>query len=121
MGHGKQVLDDLRAPTRSLRHTIPDQWGAFATMHRATFAEGALPLVTKELLAVALGVAQQCDGCIASHTRAAVLAGATREQFAEMLSVALFMMGGPGSIYGPKAWEMYEEFAAPREGQPAGG
>lgn len=115
MGYGRDILDPLHAPTRSLRREIPDQWGAFAQLHRATFTDGALPTVTKELIAVAIGVAQQCDGCIASHVRAAAAAGATREQFAEALSVSLFMMGGPGSIYAPRAWEAYEEFAASDE------
>lgn len=115
MGYGKDVLEPLRPPTRELRRMIPEQWGAFAQMHKATFTDGALPAKIKELLAVAIAVGQQCDGCIASHARAAVREGATREEFAEMLSVALFMMGGPGSIYTPRAWEAFAEALEERE------
>jgi hypothetical protein len=34
---------------------------------------------------------------------------------AEALGVAVMMMGGPGTIYGPRAWQAYQEF---REHQP---
>jgi AhpD family alkylhydroperoxidase len=111
MGYATDVLEPLKAPTRDLRRAIPDQWGAFAASHRATFTDGALTTATKELLAVVIAVAQQCDGCIAAHARAAAMAGATPEQVAEALSVALFMMGGPGSIYAPRAWAAFSEFA----------
>lgn len=111
MGWAGETLDPLRAPTRSLRMEVPEQWGAFAQTHRATFTDGELSLVVKELMAVAIAVAQQCDGCIAAHIRAAVAAGATRAQVAEALTVALFMAGGPGSIYAPRAWAAYEEYA----------
>jgi AhpD family alkylhydroperoxidase len=116
MGYATDVLDPLKAPTRDLRRAIPDQWGAFAASHRATFTDGALDTVTKELIAVAIAVAQHCDGCIAAHARAAAAAGASPEQVAEMLSVALFMMGGPGSIYAPRAWAAYQEFVTAPEG-----
>lgn len=115
MGYGKEILDPLHGPTRALRRASAGPWAAFAQLHREAFVDGSLPEVTKELIAVAISVAQQCDGCIASHTRSAVAAGATREQFAEMLSVVLFMMGGPGSIYAPRAFEAYEEFAGAAE------
>ncbi|HSK26967.1 MAG TPA: carboxymuconolactone decarboxylase family protein [Jiangellales bacterium] len=111
MGWASETLDPLRSPTRSLRQEVPDQWAAFAQTHRATFSDGALSVATKELMAVAIAVAQQCDGCIAAHVRAAVTAGATREEVAEALTVALFMTGGPGSIYAPRAWAAYEEYA----------
>jgi AhpD family alkylhydroperoxidase len=120
MGWASETLDPLRAPTRSLRREIPDQWGAFAQTHRATFTTGDLPLVVKELMAVVIAVAQQCDGCIAAHMRAAVAAGATRGQVAEALTVALFMTGGPGSIYAPRAWAAYEE-CAPAEAEASTG
>jgi AhpD family alkylhydroperoxidase len=76
-------------------------------------AEGALPTATKEMMALAIAVVKHCDGCIAYHARAAAKAGATREQVAEALGVALLMDGGTASVYGPRAWEAFEEFAGP--------
>jgi len=75
-------------------------------------ADGALPKRVKELVALAIAVAKRCDGCIAYHAKGAAAAGATREEGAEVLGVALLMDGGTASVYGPRALAAYDEFAA---------
>ena len=40
----------------------------------------------------------------------AVRHGATEQEFAEALGVAIQMNGGPGTVYAPKAWAAYQEF-----------
>jgi alkylhydroperoxidase/carboxymuconolactone decarboxylase family protein YurZ len=55
-------------------------------------------------------VVKRCDGCIAYHARAAAHRGATSEEVAEALGVALLMDGGTASVYGPRAWEAFHEF-----------
>jgi AhpD family alkylhydroperoxidase len=119
MGHYTDVARDLREPTVALRKAIPDTWGAFGELHRHAVAEGALPTHVKELMALAIAVVKQCDGCIAYHARAAAKAGATTEQVAEALGVALLMDGGTASVYGPRAWDAFREFAFPDEDPPA--
>ena len=64
----------------------------------------------KELIATAIAITEECDGCIASHARGAARKGATDAEFAEMVGVASLMQGGPGTIYGPRAWEAFQEF-----------
>jgi len=105
------VIDDLREPTRSLRRAEPDAWAGFAQLHDAAVAEGVLPSRIKELMALAIAVVKQCDGCIAYHAKAAARAGASTEEVAEALSVALLMDGGTASVYGPRAFAAYREFA----------
>ena len=112
MGHNHELLQELSGPTKALRESIPDVWGGFAQMHRAAMAEGTIPAAVKELIAVAIGVADQCDGCIAYHARQAARRGATSAQLAEVLGVVLMMGGGPASIYAPRAWEAFAEFSA---------
>ncbi len=111
MGHFTDVIDDLNEPTRSLSKAIPDGWSGFAQLHKAAVADGALPAKTKELMALAIAVVKQCDGCIAYHAKAAARRGATSEEVAEALGVALLMDGGTASVYGPRAWDAYREFA----------
>jgi AhpD family alkylhydroperoxidase len=111
MGHHHDVAADLRLPTRSLRAAIPEVWAGFGALHEAAVAEGALPASVKELMALAIAVVKQCDGCIAYHARAAVARGATAEEVAEALGVALLMDGGTASVYAPRAWAAYHEFA----------
>jgi AhpD family alkylhydroperoxidase len=89
-------------------------WTAFGQLHRAAVADGALPTRIKELMALSIAVVKHCDGCIAYHAKAAARAGATPEELAEALGVALLMDGGTASVYGPRAWAAYREFAAAR-------
>lgn len=110
MGHHEDVLLDLRAPTRGLREAIPGTWAAFTGLHAAAVADGALSTGLKEAAALAISVVKRCDGCIAYHAKAAARAGASPEEVAELLGVALLMDGGPASVYAPRAWEAFVEF-----------
>jgi AhpD family alkylhydroperoxidase len=74
-------------------------------------AEGEVPARLKEATALAISVAKRCDGCIAYHAKAAAKAGATPGEVAELLAVALLMDGGTASVYAPRAWAAYQEFA----------
>ena len=109
--HGKAVLDDLSPLHRQLRRAIPDAYVGFGELHRAAFADGALDVATKELIALAIAVVEGCDGCIASHTQAAARAGATRQQAAEAIGATFLMLGGPATIQGPRAYDAFCEFA----------
>ena len=95
---------------RALRRAIPDVYQGFKDLHDASFAPGALDVRTKELIALAIGVAEGCDGCIASHSQAAVRAGATRQEAAEAIGVTFLMNGGPATIHGPRAYDAFCEF-----------
>ena len=72
----------------------PDTLAAFQAFSRQVFAEGALPAVTKQLIAVAVAHTTQCPYCIRSHTRQALKAGASREQIMEAIWVAAEMRAG---------------------------
>lgn len=108
--HGVEVLEGLRGPAKDLRAAIPAVYAGFSSTHEAALAAGALDAPTKELIALGISVAQQCDGCIASHARGAAMKGATPEQVAETLGVAILMGGGPATVYGPRAYAAYLEF-----------
>jgi AhpD family alkylhydroperoxidase len=110
MDANHEVLNRLRQPTADLRDAIPAPWAGFQELHRAAMAEGAVPTRLKEAVALAISVAKQCDGCIAYHARAAARAGASLEEVAELIGVALLMDGGPASVYGPRAYEAFREF-----------
>lgn len=112
MKDNNQLIRSLKEPTRSLRDSIPETWQGFSDMHRHAVADGALPAKVKELIALAIATADRCDGCIAYHARAAALRGATEDEVAEALGVALLMAGGPASVYAPRALEAFKEFAS---------
>lgn len=108
---GKAVQEELREPARALRKMIPAVYQDFAAMHRSAYSDGALDAKTKQLIALAVAVGSQCDGCIASHARGAAREGATPAEVAETLGVCIHMMGGPGTVYAPRAFAAYLEFA----------
>lgn len=110
-GYGRRVTDELRPLHRELRHAIPDVYKTFGEFHHASFAAGALDVKTKELIALAIAVIERCDGCIASHSEGAARAGATRQEAAEAIGVTFLMGGGPASIYAPRAYAAFCEFA----------
>jgi AhpD family alkylhydroperoxidase len=112
MDRYNQVLQELREPTRSLRHAIPETWAGFSALHEASMPSGEVPKRLKEATALAISVVKHCDGCIAYHAKAAARAGASPGEVAELLGVALLMDGGTASVYGPRAWDAYLEFAA---------
>jgi len=107
-----EVLGELREPTKSLRHAIPAAWAGFLSLHEGALADGEVPAHVKEAVALAISVVKRCDGCIAYHAKAAVRAGATPGEVAEILAVALLMDGGTASVYAPRAWDAYVEFSA---------
>src|SRR5664279_1188676 len=110
MTYGKHVQDELRPHARELRRMIPDVYKGFGALHDAALADGALDTKTKELIALAIAVSSECDGCIAAHAHAAVRQGATLEEAAEAIGVTILMNGGPATIYGPRAYAAFSEF-----------
>jgi AhpD family alkylhydroperoxidase len=111
MSEAHCIIEDLRAPTQGLRRAIPQTWAAFGELHNAALADGVLSARVKELMALAISVVERCDGCVAYHAKAAARRGATEQEVAEALGVALLMGGGPASTYGPRAWAAFHEFA----------
>lgn len=93
----------------SLRTSTPGVMKAFGELGRAATAPGALDAKTKELIALALGVAARCDACIGFHTQALVKLGATRQELDETLGVATYMGGGPSLMYAANAVAAFDE------------
>jgi AhpD family alkylhydroperoxidase len=72
----------------------PDLQAAFQAFQQRVFAEGALPVKTKQLIAVAVAHVTQCPYCIKGHTRAAIRAGASNNEVMEAIWVAAEMRAG---------------------------
>lgn len=101
----------ISADLAGLRKDVPEPLKAFSDLGSSALKAGVLDEKTKELIALALGVAAHCDPCIAYHAKALVRLGATRQEVAETLAVNVYMGGGPSAMYAANAIEAYEEFA----------
>lgn len=106
----KETAKEIGTKLKEFGKRIPETMQGFNQMARATHADGALDAKTKELIAIAIGIAARCEGCLAFHAQACVKLGVTRAEFEEMLQVAAYMGGGPSLMTAAEAMLAYEEF-----------
>lgn len=105
-----EITKRISTSMKVLRKDISDTMQGFSAMAQAATKDGALDKKTKEMIALAIGVSTRCDGCIGFHTEALVKLGATREEFEEVLGMAIYMGGGPSLMYAADAMLAYEQF-----------
>lgn len=105
------LTKQLSGMLRELRVGNPDVMKTFASMAQVALAPKALDTKTKELIALAIGVATRCDDCIAFHAKAAVDQGASEQEVQETLAMAVYMGAGPSVMYASHAYQAYKQFA----------
>lgn len=110
------ITRSLSAGLRELRKDAAEPLAGFGQMTKAAMQDGVLDKKTKELIAMALGVAARCDGCLGFHAEALVKLGATRQELAETLAVAVQMGGGPSLMYAADAMTAFLQFEAAKAG-----
>ncbi len=93
------------------RELAPAQQAAFDAFGKAVFADGALSAKMKQIVAVAVAHVTQCPYCIRGHTKAALRAGATREELMEAIWVAAEMRAGAAYAHSALMLAETAEFA----------
>lgn len=106
----EEITQNISESLAKIRKEIPDVMNGFSAMAQAATKDGVLDKKTKELIALALGVAARCDGCIGFHVKALVTLSMTRGELLETLGMAIYMGGGPSLMYAADALQAYEEF-----------
>ena len=106
------IIGSLTKPMRDLHQGMPKVMQGFGALADNAKASGVLDAKTKELIAMGISIALRCDGCIGFHTRGAIRHGASREEFMEMIGVAIMMGGGPSTVYGAYALEAFDQLTA---------
>lgn len=110
-GSYQQLVRDTTRNLAPLRTHNADVMQGFVALSKAAMAPGTLDEKTKELIAMAIGVASRCDDCLGFHAKALVRLGAKPEEFREMLGVAVYMGGGPSLMYAAHAQAAFDEFS----------
>lgn len=77
-----------------LDEMLPETAEAFGQLRKSIFKDSFLDIKTKELIAIACSVLMRCQFCTDTHSQRAVAAGATKEEIAEAISVAMFAAAG---------------------------
>ena len=105
----KQITRDISSSLAKLRTEAPEMMKAFSDLASAATKDGLLDKKTKELIALALGVAARCDGCLGFHTQALAKFGASKQEVVETLGMAVYMGGGPSLMYAADAMSAFEQ------------
>jgi AhpD family alkylhydroperoxidase len=90
----------------------PDTLAGYQTLSKAAQKTGHLDAKTHELIALAVAVTTRCDGCITVHTGEALKHGATREEIAEALGVAIASNAGAALVYSARVMDAVSQHSA---------
>jgi AhpD family alkylhydroperoxidase len=108
------MLIDTRDYTPKLMEAVgqlgaaaPATLAGYQALDGAAARGGKLDAKTRELIALAVAVTTRCDGCIAVHSAAAAKAGASKEEVAEALSVAIALNAGAALVYSARALDAF--------------
>lgn len=104
-----EMTRELAAKRREL---APDTMTAWREFNKAVFSDGALPSLTKQLIAVAVAHTTQCPYCIKGHVKQALRQGATEEQLMEAIWVAAEMRAGGAYAHSAVALKEMVDHAA---------
>ena len=94
---------------KHMRELVPEAYRGWLEFDGKVFAEGALPVKTKELIALAVAHVTQCPWCIDAHARRAVKAGASEAEIGEVIFVAMAMAAGAAWSHGGLALQCLDE------------
>lgn len=103
---------ELLAKVGDFAKLSPGAVSGLVAIENSATKSGLLGAKVHELIALAVAVTTRCDGCIAVHTKKAVEAGATREEIAEALSVAVALNAGAALTYTARVLDAHDALAA---------
>ena len=97
---------------REMRKLAPDEFNAWLGLNSIVGRDnGAIPRKYRELIAIAVGLAEQCPYCIEAHAKAAHAAGATREEIVETTFIASALKAGAAASHGVMAVKFFDQHA----------
>ena len=99
-----QSMDNLKKLGK-LDKAGNDAWKKFQEFNQAVMAEGAIPVKTKEMIALAVALTTQCSYCLEIHRKAAVEAGVTEEEIAEVTMISGALRAGASLTHGTQLFD----------------
>ena len=108
----KELTQNISGSLRTLTQDSPDLMKSFNQLSQTAMRDGVIDPKTKEMIALGIGVASRCDGCIGFHVRTLVKMGMTLQEQEELLGVAVYMGGGPSLMYAANALDAFKEFSS---------
>jgi AhpD family alkylhydroperoxidase len=110
-----QYRTELLATIAGIGRSSPETIRGYRGLSDAAAKTNLLGAKTRELIALAVAVTRQCDGCITIHTSAAIKQGATREEIVEALGVAIAVNAGAALVYSARVLDAHAAQSPPPE------
>jgi AhpD family alkylhydroperoxidase len=108
-----EYREQLLAGVGEIGRLSPGTVKGYVDLSTAGQKKDLLGAKTRELIALAVSVTLRCDGCITVHTDAAIKQGATRDEIAEALGVAIAINAGAALVYSTRVMDAYKEHGPP--------
>lgn len=102
---------DLTKAIPEFAKLSPDSLKGYQVLSNANGKSSLLGEKVRQLISLAVAVTTRCDGCITFHTDAVLKAGATKQEIAEALGVAMAMNAGAALIYSLRALDSVDAHA----------
>jgi AhpD family alkylhydroperoxidase len=99
--------EEFAVRIKELSRLVPNAVSGFWALANGANKTTHLDAKTRELIALAIAVTTRCDGCIGVHTDRAIKAGATRNEVAEALGVAIALNAGAAVAYSARVLDAY--------------
>lgn len=106
------ISDAQDARAAQLFRANPDIMRGHRTVMQTAQSPRALDAKTTELMALAIAIAQRCEGCVVYHAKQSLNKGASRDEVLDAIAVAVEMGGGPATVYGADALAAFDQFSA---------
>ncbi len=105
------LIQNINASLGPFRKSQFEAMQGFGQLAKVSMSEGDISAKHKELIALAIGITQHCSGCIGFHVKASIKLGCTREELEEMLTICVYMGGGPALMYAAEALKAWDTLA----------
>ena len=83
---------------------------SFLAMENNTYQDGKLSKLQKEMIAIGISVAINCESCMEWHIKQALDIGASEDEIIEVIEVGIEMAGGPGTVAARFAMNVLEYY-----------
>ena len=105
------ISDAQDARATELFRGHPDAMRAHRSILQAAQQPRALDPKITELMALAIAIAQRCEGCVVFHAKQSFKKGAGRDEVLDAIAVAIEMGGGPATVYGADALAAFDQLS----------
>jgi AhpD family alkylhydroperoxidase len=108
----ERIPKQIGAQRNQFMKLTPDSVRGYQTLSNANAKDSKLGAKVRELISLAVPITTHCDGCITIHTDKALKAGATREEIAEALGVAMAINAGAALVYSLRTLDAVDAHSA---------